>query len=87
MKELEILKYFSDALTYRIPLGVCMLFALAFTLMFMRLQSNRRKDYASVIEGHQKLNLSLQRTIDAKENRIRELELRIEKVYTDRTGG
>ncbi|HEM9634162.1 TPA: hypothetical protein U3L57_000065 [Streptococcus agalactiae] len=86
---INIFKYFKGYLAFPIPLGVCLLISVVFTILFMRLQSNRRKDYELVLNSHVESNKNLVGLLEQKDKRISELEVQLHAVYikTGKHGG
>lgn len=71
---IELLTHFKNFLSYNVPLGVHIFMSLLFLTGYMKLQSNRRKDYEISLNSSKDLINQLNETLSQREKVIRELE-------------
>lgn len=79
MNGTEFLKYFQDFLGFQVPLGVCLVVLFVIHYLYSKLQSERRKDFESVITSVSNTNQDLKELLKDREDRIKDLEKRIDK--------
>lgn len=73
----KILDVFKVFFTYNVPLGVCLLIIIVAFVLFQMLQSERRKDYKVNLDTSHRINEQLEKFLNNREIRIKDLESKL----------